>query len=124
MDCPCCSGKKYTVCCESYHLNKALPVLPEELMRSRYTAFALHLVDYLVNTTHSSQRPYHSKKEIEQWAKENKWLKLDIVKAWDNFVHFKAYHQDKLGDVYEHEELSTFKKEGEKWFYVDGKFDF
>lgn len=124
MNCPCCSGKKYKDCCEPYHLNKELPLFPEELMRSRYTAFALHLIDYLVNTTHVSQRPYHSKKEIEQWAKSNKWLKLEIVKTWDNFVHFKAFYQDSLSDVYEHEELSTFKKEGEKWFYVDGQFDF
>jgi len=53
MNCPCCSGKEYKNCCEPFHLNKELPKTPEELMRSRYAAFAMVLPEYLVDTTHS-----------------------------------------------------------------------
>ena len=123
MECPCCSGKEYSVCCEPFHKDEVLPQTPELLMRSRYTAFSMNLTDYLVETTHPSKRPFHSKKEIDDWSKQNIWLKLEVVKAWDNYVHFKAYYQDNFGDFYEHEELSGFQKEGGKWYYVDGKFD-
>lgn len=122
MNCPCCSGKNYENCCEPYHLKKETPKTPEELMRSRYTAFAKVLTDYLVETTHSSVRKLHYPNEIEEWAKSNKWLKLEIIFAKDDKVRFRAYYQDKKGEIYEHDELSAFVQENGKWFYVDGEF--
>lgn len=122
MNCPCCSGKNYENCCEPFHLKKGIPKTPEELMRSRYTAFAKVLTDYLVETTHSSVRKLHYPKEIEEWAKSNKWLKLEIIFAKDDKVRFRAYYQDQKGEIYEHDELSAFVQENGKWFYVDGEF--
>ena len=122
MNCPCCSGKNYENCCEPFHLKKETPKTPEELMRSRYTAFAKVLTDYLVETTHSSVRKLHYPNEIEEWAKSNKWLKLEIIFAKDDKVRFMAYYQDQKGEIYEHDELSAFVQENGKWFYVDGEF--
>lgn len=122
MNCPCCSGKPYENCCEPFHLAKENPETPEQLMRSRYTAFAKVLTDYLVETTHFSTQKLHDAKDIENWAKSNKWLKLEIVFAKDDKVRFRAFYQDQKGDIYEHDELSTFKKENGKWFYLDGEF--
>ncbi|WP_413533021.1 YchJ family protein [Empedobacter brevis] len=122
MNCPCCSGKEYKNCCESFHLNKELPKTPEELMRSRYAAFSLVLPEYLMDTTHKSTRKNNDFSDIEDWAKSNKWLKLEIVFAKDNKVRFRAYYQYKKGEIYEHDELSTFVQENGKWFYVDGVF--
>ena len=122
MNCPCCSGKPYENCCEPFHLAKENPENPEQLMRSRYTAFAKVLTDYLVETTHFSTQKLHDAKDIENWAKSNKWLKLEIVFAKDDKVRFRAFYQDQKGDIYEHDELSTFKQENGKWFYVDGEF--
>ena len=122
MNCPCCSGKPYENCCEPFHLAKENPENPEQLMRSRYTAFAKVLTDYLVETTHFSTQKLHDAKNIEDWAKSNKWLKLEIVFAKDDKVRFRAFYQDQKGDIYEHDELSTFKQENGKWFYVDGEF--
>ncbi|MBO6211413.1 YchJ family protein [Algoriella sp.] len=122
MNCPCCSGKPYENCCEPFHLAKENPENPEQLMRSRYTAFAKVLTDYLVETTHFSTQKLHDAKDIEDWAKSNKWLKLEIVFAKDDKVRFRAFYQDQKGDIYEHDELSTFKQENGKWFYVDGEF--
>ena len=122
MNCPCCSGKNYENCCEPYHLGKKLPQTPEQLMRSRYTAFALVLTNYLVETTHSSTQKDNDFSDIEDWAKSNKWLKLEIVFAKDNKVRFRAFYQDKNNEIYEHDELSTFTQENGKWFYVDGEF--
>ena len=122
MNCPCCSGKTYENCCEPYHLGKDLPQTPEQLMRSRYTAFALVLTNYLVETTHFSTRKDNDFSDIEDWAKSNKWLKLEIVFAKENKVRFRAFYQDKNNEIYEHDELSTFVQENGKWFYVDGEF--
>ena len=122
MNCPCGSGKTYQNCCEPYHTEKEIPKTPEQLMRSRYTAFAMVLPEYLVDTTHSSTQKNNDFSDIEDWAKSNIWLKLEIVFAKDNKVRFRAYYKDKVGEIYEHDELSTFVQENGKWFYVDGEF--
>ena len=41
MNCSCCSGKLYEECCEPFHSKKEFPKTAEELMRSRYAAFAI-----------------------------------------------------------------------------------
>ena len=55
--CPCDSGQTYVQCCGPWHQGLGLGVFaptPEALMRSRYSAFALGLVDYLTATWHPS----------------------------------------------------------------------
>lgn len=122
--CICGSHIDYTTCCEPFHRKMKNAQTAEELMRSRFAAFAKGEVDYLVATTHPAVRHLHQPNEIESWANDNQWLKLEIISATANKVHFKAYYQDKQGGVYEHEELSTFDKVAEQWYYVDGEYDF
>ncbi len=118
--CPCTSGKTYNDCCESYHSKVSFPSTPEQLMRSRYSAYVLHLIDYLLETTHPSKRYLYNKTEIEKWAKENHWLKLEIVVAEKDVVEFKAFYQQALKE-YIHHERSMFKKETGRWYYLSGK---
>lgn len=40
-DCPCSSGKKYVDCCSVFHRKEKLPGSPMDVLRSRYTAFAV-----------------------------------------------------------------------------------
>ncbi|MDD2950112.1 MAG: YchJ family metal-binding protein, partial [Sulfuricurvum sp.] len=49
--CPCHSGEKYKKCCQPYHKG-ILPSNAQKLMRSRYSAFALELSNYIMATTH------------------------------------------------------------------------
>ncbi|HEX2658572.1 MAG TPA: YchJ family metal-binding protein [Polyangia bacterium] len=49
-DCPCRSQLRYAACCRPFHRGDASPPTPEALMRSRFSAFALGLGDYLVDT--------------------------------------------------------------------------
>lgn len=91
-------------------------------MKSRYSAYATHQVDYLWNTTHISQRKLYSKADILNWATANEWQKLEIIVATENTVEFKAYFLDENKSNQIHHEFSTFKKENDCWFYVDGKF--
>lgn len=117
--CPCCSGNEFEVCCKPY-LNGLPPPTPETLMRSRYTAYTLVEIDYLIETTHPSMRKYYSRKSMEAWAKACKWQKLEVKQAHDDKVEFYAYFIDENNQLQVHKEHSTFKKEGEKWYFVDG----
>ena len=60
--CPCGTGEVYGACCGRYHSRFAqagelTAPTPEALMRSRFTAFAVGLPDYLLATWHPSTRP-------------------------------------------------------------------
>ena len=48
--CPCGSGNLLDACCGHYHAGTVAPSA-ETLMRSRYSAYVLGQVDYLVATT-------------------------------------------------------------------------
>ena len=120
--CPCCSGKLYEECCELFHSKKKFPKTAEELMRSRYAAFAIPNGDYLWETTLPNKRKFHHKTELENWGKENTWTKLEIIQSSEKEVEFKAYFTDKFGKENIHHERSTFKKVDKKWYYVSGKF--
>ena len=57
--CPCDSGQTYVQCCGPWHQGLGLGVFaptPEALMRSRYSAYVLGLVDYLLAIAQEHQR--------------------------------------------------------------------
>lgn len=120
--CCCGSDKIFQDCCEP--IIKGIQKAPtaESLMRSRYSAYATHQADYLLETTHISERKYYSKSDILNWATSNQWLQLEIINATENTVEFKAYFLDNKLEKQIHHELSTFKLENGRWFYVDGQF--
>lgn len=97
-------------------------------MRSRYSAYAMANVDYLIRTTHHSKVAFHDTNSIENWAKSNLWQKLEIVfKDHGNvedsigIVEFKAHYFDLQLQSHIHHERSNFKKELGEWFFVDGE---
>ncbi|WP_418262941.1 YchJ family protein [Flavobacterium faecale] len=122
IGCYCCSGKSFVDCCEPFLIGTKKPTTAEELMRSRYTAFATQQAEYLVETTHFSTRKHHAIEAILEWSKANKWLQLEVVEATETMVEFRAYYQDTSGEKHIHHEFSTFKKEMGNWYYVDGRF--
>ncbi|MDF1874469.1 SEC-C domain-containing protein [Sulfurimonas sp. SAG-AH-194-I05] len=87
---------------------------PEELMRSRYDAFVKEDWEYIANTSTSQNL-----KELKD-AVPLRWLKLDVLNAYDNIVEFKAYYV--LNSITEvlHEK-STFIKEDNMWKYHKGE---
>ncbi|HSH20314.1 MAG TPA: YchJ family metal-binding protein [Draconibacterium sp.] len=124
--CPCFSGKSYEDCCEFVIKNESATTA-FALMRSRYTAYCNQQAEYLYRTTHCKTRVNSSLIEIENWSKENRWTKLEIVKVEKGnesdtigMVEFKAHFTDKGGTQQIHHEKSNFVKEGDSWFYVDG----
>jgi len=125
LSCPCSSGIKYKKCCQKYHKG-ALPANAELLMRSRYSAFAFGLADYIIKTTHPDNSDYTS--NIQQWkndilifSKGTSFLGLKIIDFTDGedeaFVTFEASLSSGVL-----KEKSRFLKEKGKWLYVDGEF--
>lgn len=118
--CYCDTGLLYKNCCEIYHNNKNAPTALA-LMRSRYSAFATHQADYLLETTHVSERKYYSKEAILDWAISNEWIGLQIINFTENTVEFKAFYKDENRLEQIHHEFSTFKMDNGKWYFVNGK---
>jgi hypothetical protein len=56
-DCPCGSGATYVACCAPLHTGTATATTAEQLMRSRYSAFAVRDQGYLLATWHPATRP-------------------------------------------------------------------
>lgn len=52
--CPCCSGKPYAECCKPFHEGEAQPERAEQLVRARFSAFALGMPEYVWRTLHSA----------------------------------------------------------------------
>jgi SEC-C motif domain protein len=121
-NCYCGSDKSFELCCNLYISGAQQAPTALALMKSRYSAYASRQADYLLATTHSSERKYYSREEILHWATANKWQKLEIISATENTVEFKAYFIDENNVNQVHYEFSTFKQENGSWFYVDGKF--
>lgn len=87
---------------------------PEDLMRSRYEAFVKMDGEYLAySTTQETQIDMSGYKDIE-------WLRLDVIKAYDNIVEFKAFYRENENMSLIHE-ISSFVKVDGEWKYVDGK---
>ena len=120
--CPCGSGKTYEDCCGPWHLGLPLGVhapTPEALMRSRYSAYVLGLLAYLLATWHASTSPG----ELELELPPVKWLGLEVLfshMAGDaGVVEFVARCRDSSGAQRLHE-TSRFVRQDGRWYYIDG----
>lgn len=90
-------------------------------MRSRYSAYALGLHDYVLDTWHASTRPA----TFEPDAAVH-WLGLEVrrhVADGDTAeVEFVARWRTGGASAQRLHEHSRFVREGGRWFYVDGRF--
>lgn len=91
-------------------------------MRSRYSAFALGLDEYLLRSWHPSTRPTDREfDETLEWRR----LLIESVERGGPFedsgaVTFTAIASGPEGR-FEQRERSEFVREGGHWFYVDGE---
>jgi SEC-C motif-containing protein len=125
--CPCNSGKPFADCCGPYITGKKRAPGPEELMRSRYTAYAMQNMPYLLETLHPGQRHDYDESGAKKWASESEWEGLEVVNvatgaadADSGKVEFRAtYRRD--GEHLVHHEIAEFRKSGDNWYFFDGK---
>lgn len=122
LDCYCGNSISFEECCAPHIKGIRKPKTAETLMRARYSAYATHAADYLVQTTHISTRKYYKKSDILTWSKNNQWLKLEVLASTETTVIFKAYYLDEKLKAQVHYEHSTFIFENQSWFYVAGEY--
>lgn len=124
--CPCTSKKTYDRCCGPFHAGTAAPETAEQLMRSRFSAYALGKVDYLIGTRPEAKRADESREELATYCKAVSCVGLKII-AKDKggkeddagVVTFHASLQTN-GRRSLHIETSTFARENGRWVYMDG----
>ncbi|MCP4076304.1 MAG: zinc chelation protein SecC [Gammaproteobacteria bacterium] len=119
MNCPCQSGESYELCCGRFISHQALAENAQQLMRSRYTAYALNEQDYLMQSWHPDYRPA----DLQQ-DDSIKWLRLDIlgclIEGDKAMVEFEA--QLLLdGKVQGLHEKSQFVVDQGRWLYTSGE---
>ena len=124
--CPCGSGREYSSCCEQYIGGRVKAPTAEALMRSRYSAYVEHAIDYIINTCVHRDKENIDYKSKRDWSEKSTWLGLKIISVEkggvsdnEGTVEFEAvYERDGLKDT--HHETAIFKKENDEWLYVEG----
>jgi SEC-C motif domain protein len=118
--CPCGTGDTYDRCCGRLHRGEAQATTAEQLMRSRYSAYAVGDDGYLHESWHPTTRPRSIALDPAL-----QWVQLEIVASdrggaldEEGTVEFRAHHQrDGLPGVLH--EVSRFTRLDRRWVYLD-----
>ena len=130
-ECPCGSQLNYQECCQKIHISHQAAKTPEMLMRARFSAHALGLLDFIVNTYHPDCKAFSHRKAIADSLHHTKWLNLQIISAEidstknQGFVEFKAFYIEdkKPGCLHERSRFILENKDNiSLWYYIDGVF--
>lgn len=120
--CPCGTGEPYQRCCLPLHLGERQAETAVQLMRSRYSAYAVERFDYLWATWHPRTRPAEPAS-----GSAPRWIGLEVIDVVDGQpgdetgeVEFKARFREnqRTGTLHER---SRFAVRARRWFYVDGE---
>lgn len=126
-------------CCRRFHWKEATPETPEQLMRARFAAYVSQAVKFIVNTTHPSNSQIDGspgstlEQDIYATCKKLRFLQLKVLEAYNGeqedeaFVRFQAWFrvvgqldtQDEDQPVQLLKELSKFRRQDGKWWYLD-----
>lgn len=122
--CPCGLPARYDECCGRLHRGDAPAATAEQLMRSRYSAFAVGDAPYLLRSWHPSTRP--PRLDLDPGMR---WTSLEIVGTAEGgpfhsegTVEFRARYSAR-GERGELHEVSRFRRHEGGWVYLDGVVD-
>jgi SEC-C motif domain protein len=126
MGCYCGSEATFDECCKPYLDGTARPPTAEALMRSRYSAYVTHHIDYVLATHDPATVAEVDREAAAKWSEEAEWEGLEIVATDkgqpgddEGMVEFIArYRAD--GRPLAHHERSTFRRVDDQWHYIDG----
>ncbi len=126
--CPCGSSKAFAQCCGRFLGGAQQARTPEQLMRSRYTAYALGgCGDYLLRTWFPATARGLTALDLSQRSVD--WCGLEVLarsQQGDNGevefrAHFRALDADPQSAPEVMHERSTFKRLRGRWYYVGGR---
>ncbi|MTD53925.1 YchJ family protein [Amycolatopsis pithecellobii] len=117
--CPCGTGETYSNCCGPLHSGRRPAATAEQLMRSRFSAFAVGDTAYLLETWHPRTRP-----DAVSLDEAQRWTRLDVLATTGGSpfhdtgtVEFRAHYRQhgKPGSMHEN---SSFVRENGRWRYL------
>lgn len=119
MSCICGLEPEYEECCGAIINGHKEAQTPEELMRSRYSAYVNGNGKYLLFSSSTENQHQEDIALIEEFSNSVEWLKLEVLEALEEIVEFRAYYRDATGIQVLHEE-SKFIQEDGVWKYESG----
>nr|WP_308169627.1 YchJ family metal-binding protein [Acrocarpospora catenulata] len=117
--CPCGLAMPYRECCGPLHQGVAAAPTAERLMRSRYSAFSVGDVAYLLRSWHPTTRP--PRIDLDKGLQ---WVRLEVLETTggspfhtEGTVRFRAHYlsRDVEGHMDEH---SRFVRHEGTWSYL------
>ena len=117
--CLCGSKIKYKECCSKYHKGLVAKTALV-LMKSRFTAFAIGKIDYIIKTS-TFQNDFDDLKSFSDSCEFKKLEILEFIDGNNNaYVTFKAtlFCEDNDNSF---TEKSKFIKKDDKWYYESGE---
>jgi len=122
--CYCGSSLLYLDCCGGFINGEQAAQQPEQLMRSRYSAFCIGNVDYLVATLHPEMRQEDDREILKNTIANTHWNRLKVIATrlqspLKGEVEFVVFYGSTAQE--QMHELSRFVKENGRWYYLDGQ---
>ena len=95
-------------------------------MRSRYTAFCMANIDYLIATHHPTQRQADERQTLASTIADTRWFSLRVLgrdrskeAVGVGTVEFVAFYQSQ-GNFGQLHERSQFIRQDNRWYYHHG----
>lgn len=125
--CPCGSGQLLADCCQPLLDERRAASTAEQLMRSRYSAYACGHIDYLLCTQSAHLCHPGAGEALRQSCRDCQWLQLHIVKTEQGgerdqrgIVEFIASYRQHNALHYLYERSSFVRVQGQ-WRYDRGE---
>ena len=124
--CPCGKNKLFTQCCGRYLSSKQHAKTAEQLMRSRYCAYALGgYGKYLLETWHPLMTERLTIESLSQ--KQHEWVQLEIINKTQTgdsaTVEFNAHYITPENEQCVLHENSYFQRIKGRWLYVGANIE-
>ncbi len=124
--CVCGSAKTFARCCGRLLNAGEQAKTPEQLMRSRYSAYALgDYGDYLLRTWFPATAGDLTAAALSRRSCD--WVKLEVLSKSQSGdsgeVEFKAWFNTEQGEPDVLHEKSVFTRVAGRWFYIGGEIE-
>jgi|GEM_PF-2499307 len=101
---------------------------PTDLVRARWSAYALKLPDFIIETTHPDNESYDSnvtrwRLQVEAYCLRNVFYELNIVSAEDDKVSYKADILAYMSQPITMSEDSVFAQVDGEWKFLCGEVE-
>lgn len=128
--CPCGSGEIYRNCCRPFHRKEMTAGTAEELMRSRYSAYARGEVEYVIETTDAEGEAWEEdrdkwRRSIKTFGETTQFLGVEILDESERGDEGEVFFFAKLrreGVDVSFRERSRFFRRKDRWLYHSGEF--